>query len=177
MPDNSFEGVNSSRAYLLPWLVLGAVLSPVPNGWAQHPTDSIHFRRYYNDRWGFCVSYPTGWDMDEGGNHAGIGLFKPPSAPVASIRVGALPDQPRGFLTGNYDDMKPMTLQENIQSHLKPDSSAPFRKVELIESRSTRIAGVEATMTIARLTDRKGVSTEKVIWLLRRGAVYTFENI
>ena len=142
--------------------------------WAQQPTDSIRFRQYYNDRRGFCVSYPADWDFEEDFNHAGIRLSKLPIPPVARISVGALPDQPRGFLTGNYDDMTPMTLHENVQHYLKLDPGDPVGKVELIESRSARIAGLEGTMTIVRLTDRKGgLDGEDDLAFAKRRPVHT----
>jgi len=57
-----------------------------------------------------------------------------------------------------------MTLPENVQEYVKilGDSSLyPGRKVEVLENRSTRIAGVPAVLTRVSLEDRKGVRAEE----------------
>jgi hypothetical protein len=107
------------------FLPLGAAFSLILSGLARGQTEGKDFRHYYNPRWSFCIGYPDGWDHDEGLNKAGIRIAKPADAPVVFITVGALPNQPRGFLTGDYDDMTPMTVEENVQRYMRGLNSNP----------------------------------------------------
>jgi hypothetical protein len=148
-------------------------LTQIPTGLAQVPAEAVQLKPYHNSRWSFCVSYPAGWDLNESLDGAGIRVSKGGRAPVVSITVGALPSQPRGFLTGDFDDDTPMTLRENGQYYLKNLGDQPDRKVEVQETRSTQIAGVPAVWTRVRLEDRTDVRVEESIWLLRKGAVFS----
>ena len=127
---------------------------------------------YLNKRWGFCVSYPEDWSKQEGLNMAGIRISRPSVQPAAFISFGALPDQPRGLITGDIGDDVPMTLAENSQAYLQ--QSRVLEAVEVLENRPTHLLGNQAISTLIKYSQHDGTWMEKTIWLLRAGALYTF---
>jgi hypothetical protein len=131
-------------------------------------------RMYHNERWGFCLTYPSDWALQEGFNKAGIRLSGPGLKPVGSISIGALPDQPRGGnVNDNLDDDTPMTLTDNVQNYIRRLGAPNSAGFELMENTAGSFRGASAAFTTVKLPGRGGAIIEKTIWILSRGALFS----
>jgi hypothetical protein len=130
--------------------------------------------RYRNERWGFCLSYPTAWSTDEGVNRSGIAIYTPESSPArAIITVGALPNQPAGM-----DSDKPMGLEQNVKTYvhsLQTHPVDPITHVHLVREGPLRFQGVSAIRTEISYDEGGSAWVEQTVWFLRNDAVYTLQ--
>src|SRR5437588_4663108 len=86
MTKRGYMKTSAMRTFLLVSVSLLSYSAAQQPGW----------KHYRNDRWGFCLYYPSNWEADEGVNRAGIAIYPPQgrySGPLAQISVGALYNQ------------------------------------------------------------------------------------
>ena len=122
---------------------------------------------YRNERWGFCIAYPSVWSPYEGVNRAGVSLT---SLEGATISVGAIPNQEDGA-----DPRKRMTLGQVSASDFKEISSDPSRPVEgvrLVGRSHSIFLGVLALRTKVTYSEEVVAQTEDTIYAIRGGALY-----
>jgi len=103
------------------------------------------WKRYKNERWGFCLAYPDGWQTDEGVNKAGIAIFSPqqrPSGLESEISVGALYNA-----RSEADSSKFETLEEAFtgeQDILREQSATD---ITVLDKRNVTVRGMPALLT------------------------------
>lgn len=130
--------------------------------------------QYRNERWGFCLSYPSSWSTDEGVNKSGIAIYTPELLPTrAMITVGALPNQPAGI-----DSDKPMDLEQNVKTYvhsLQIHPMEPITHVRLVREGRLQFLGVSAISTEISYDQADSPWIEQTVWVLRNEAVYTLQ--
>lgn len=134
---------------------------------------------YRNERWGFCISYPSGWSADEATNKAGIEVNAPPSLhPRATITVGALPNQPKTLDdpaapdTGDWmslDDVVRRQL-DALRAYL-PEPAG--KSVRLIRRQRTEFGGVPAISTEVAYVEGRTEKLDETLWFIKEHAVYS----
>src|SRR5512133_1753091 len=108
-------------------------------------TADIQWKRYRNERWGFCSEAPKGWRMDEGANGAGGRFDMPGSRGASSVAIGALPNmcvdthQPYGPRCDRRE-----TLQEIDAGELKQLKDDGVRGLRVISLRTETYQGTTA---------------------------------
>jgi hypothetical protein len=135
-------------------------------------------KRYANSRWGFCVSYPSGWNLREGFNKAGAEFFAPDHLGAGlGIGAGALQNQPLWTLSDAPEDesnRRPMTLEENVQGHLKAFADFSKSHVDVIDNSPTVLQGVGArALTVRYQKDGLAWQDKSIMVLKGEGVYYT----
>ena len=101
-------------------------------------------KEYRNARWGFCVNYPGNWRAEEGTDKGGASIYAPEQNNAVSIAAGALRNQPRWTLTGDLEDERPMTLEDNVQAFLKASNQIGESQAEVVTNRPVSLDGTPA---------------------------------
>jgi hypothetical protein len=135
---------------------------------------SSHFSKYVNERWGFCIAYPSKWLPYEGLNKAGVSLTYPGDDYSAdNIIIGALPNMES---PSNPD--KQMTLEEDAASALESIGDASGEapsNVRVVSKEKIIFSGQQAIRVQVTYT-QKGVSrVEETIFVIKDKALYAFE--
>jgi hypothetical protein len=96
---------------------IGACCFFVLSCYAAGQTSTGPWKNYRNPRWGFCLDYPADWKARFGTDDSGIGLVPPRGS--GELRIGGLPDQPRGLDNSattieELNHAPPMTLEQNF---------------------------------------------------------------
>ncbi|HEV2349796.1 MAG TPA: hypothetical protein VG028_08135 [Terriglobia bacterium] len=130
---------------------------------------------YRNERWGFCVAYPSGWSLLEGFDGAGMSATPPQQTGVTKgtrISAGALPNQLLGMTSG-----PPRTLEQNFEIDLRAHRESGDRDVQVLLERRISFSGLLALTTAMRWTDpTRGLRWfEETLWIMKKEAVYTVE--
>jgi len=134
------------------------------------------WKRYHNEQWGYCVSYPSRWLKGEAFEGSGIFVktgVKKHSRPVGEIDIGALRIQPQ-----NPDQRTPISLTDNFQLHvegLKKFERA--QRLEILERRPIELFGNSALFTKDRYFDPQDGATwvDEIVVVDRNGTLYTLE--
>jgi hypothetical protein len=129
---------------------------------------ATHLTRYRNERWGFCISYPSGWSKYEGVNRAGVQLT--PNRHSAIV-VGALPNQQSDKYPGSE-----MTLDEDSDSGPDgnyDDSSASPEDVQVISNMKSLLGKTPAVIRKIRYRQGGVLRIEKTMYAIHDHAVYT----
>lgn len=126
------------------------------------------WKRYYNQRWGYCVSYPSRWisgDAFEGGGFFVETGVKRLSRPLGEIDIAALAE-PRS------------TLLENVEAHL--DGLKKFERAEqmqILERREMQLVGEAALFTKDRYYDPQDRASwiDEIVFANRKQTLYRLE--
>jgi hypothetical protein len=140
-------------------------------------SSSAGLRRYSNSRWGFCISYPSGWDLQEGFNKAGAS-FRPPDHLRGGpyIGAGALQNQPLFILSDAPEDEnngRSTTLEENVRFSLKALAEFSKSGVDVIDNSSAVLQGVAARTLTVRYRKDGQLWQDKSIMALKGAGVYS----
>ena len=98
-------------------LVLGPVIALAAVALGLRGSDSKNSRKYWNERYNFCIEYPRDWARKESFTRNGVGLQpKKPSglSAVPNIAIGARVNQP-----SEADQERLRTLEEDFQFMLE----------------------------------------------------------
>lgn len=134
---------------------------------ASTPKLDRSWKRYYNDRWGYCVSYPSRWmtgdAFDGGGFFVETGVKKR-SRPLGEIDIAALSER--------------FTPVDALQAHL--DGLKKFERAEqmqILEKREMQILGQAALFTKDRYFDpQDGTSwIDEIVFANRNQTLYRLE--
>lgn len=158
----------------------GLLLGLVVTGWMASPPCGAQranagWARYRNQRWGFCVSYPSTWAKMEGADQSGAAFFSPTRRPGAqtSISVGALPNQP-----SDATQPRLKTLSEIFQ-----DSQVGLREywhaqqVVVLSKREEYFRGEPAMLTEIQYRDHNDGLTwiEETLRVNHDQVIFTFD--
>jgi hypothetical protein len=130
--------------------------------------------RYHNERWGFCIAYPSILLPYEGVNKAGVSLTYPSDRHGRNpITVGALPN-----MESSSEPGRQMTLEENADSDFASIGDGevpPLRNVRVVSKKEILLAGIPALRMQVTYT-RQGVERmEDTIYAIKDHAVYSLE--
>src|ERR1700680_4933672 len=109
------------------------------------------WRHYKNERWGFCLTYPQNWEIDEGTNKAGIAVSPPqdrPSGFLSQISVGAL-------LAGKQNG-RTLTVEENLAAEddfLRENGAS---ELATLDKHSVTVKGHKALARTITYTEKGG---------------------
>ena len=125
------------------------------------------WKRYHNERWGYCVSYPSRWmsgDAFEGGGFFVETGMKKRSRPLGEIDIAALSE--------------PFTLLEDVQAHL--DGLKKFERAEqmqVLEKREMQLLGQAALFTKDRYYDPQDRASwiDEIVFANRNQTLYRLE--
>ena len=128
---------------------------------------------YRNRRWGFCVSYPSNWRLEEGFDGAGMSASPPQERSTLKrsvVSAGALRNQLEGLTSG-----APRTLEQNFEIDLKGLNQSRVDHLEVLQERRAKFRDVSALLTTIRWTDLLDRVTwvEATFWVIKDGVVYT----
>lgn len=138
------------------------------------PKQDRSWKRYYNQQWGYCVSYPSRWWKGDAFDGSGIYVetgVKKRSNPLGEIDVAVLPNadgqvkHASGFV-------------QDVQMHL--DGLKKFERaqqVEQLEQRRLDLFGVSALFSKARYYDplERGHWVDEIVFTQRGGVLYRLE--
>ncbi len=155
-----------------------AISSLLPLLWAAGSTlrQDSSWKRYYNQQWGYCVSYPSRWLKGDAFEGAGIFVetgVKKYSRPIGEIDVAVLPDLPSG-----PNMATPITLFDDLQTHL--DGLKRFERaqqMEVLEKRGMDLAGSSALFTKDRYYDplERAKWVDEIVLAHRKDVLYRIE--
>ncbi len=117
------------------------------------------WKRYKNERWGFCLAYPDGWQTDEGVNKAGIAIFPPqqrPSGLESEISVGALYNARSEADSSKFETLEEASTGE--QDVLREQSATD---ITVFEKRNVTVRGMPALLT--KLQYKEAISG--IVWI------------
>lgn len=127
-------------------------------------------KSYHNDRWGFCIAYPSAWpaDEDEGSNGAGLRLTRGDVA----ISVGALPLSPDA--SGRQISLSGLVDREErtFGADFLPIS---VRNVRVVTKRSVVIAGIPGLRTETRYTAKGIAYVQEAVDVIKDDLAYRFQ--
>jgi hypothetical protein len=159
-------------------LVCGFALSSLLAAWGSGDFDQKldrSWKRYKNNEYGYCVSYPSRWVRGEA--FEGAGLFVETGSHKFSRPEGAIDFE---ALANEQKDARllPGILAESLQDHL--DVLQKFERaerMEILEKRELQVQGSAALFTKHRYYDPQERSTwmEEVLFVNRHDTVYRFE--
>ena len=134
------------------------------------------WKRYHNQHWGYCVSYPSRWLKGDAFEGAGIFVetgVKKHSKPLGAIDVGALANPDAGL-----EDAAGLTLIQDLQLHL--DGLKKFERaedLEVFDKREMQLFGSSALFTKDRYFDPQDRAkwVDEIVLANRKGALYRLE--
>jgi hypothetical protein len=118
------------------------------------------WKRYRNERWGFCLAYPSNWETDEGVNKAGIGIYPPQNRPdglLSQLSIGALPN------ARSRNEAFP-TLEENFNGVQDVLRSEGATEMTILEKRNADFLQKPALFTKIRYKE----AVSGIIWIEER---------
>lgn len=127
------------------------------------------WKHYRNARWGFCLSYPAGWQTDEGFDKAGIAMYPPQNRPAgseSSISVGALPNN--RLARGRFN-----TLDESFSDELDVLREQGAAEIDVIEKKQVAVKGLVGLQTRIRYRE----PDTGVLWVEERIAIRTPDEV
>ncbi|MBV9155886.1 MAG: hypothetical protein JO097_06470 [Acidobacteriaceae bacterium] len=139
------------------------------------PKQESAWKRYQNQQWGYCVSYPSRWLKGDAFDGAGIFIetgAKRHSKPVAEINIEALANQ-------EGEARQPaLTLVESLESHF--DGMKKFEhaeQLEILEKREMQFSGNSALFTKDRYYDPQNRARwiEEIILAKRKETLYRLQ--
>jgi len=139
-------------------------------------TTNIQWKRYKNERWGFCAEAPKDWRMDEGVNGAGGRFDLPGGRGVSSVSVGALPNQcvdthePYGQRCDRRE-----TLQEIDAADIKQLKENGVRNLRVLSLRKETYQGMDALFTRRSYHEKGAPVTEQILRFLANDNTYAIE--
>jgi hypothetical protein len=159
-------------------LFCGLALSSLLAAWGRGAFDQKldrSWKRYKNNEYGYCVSYPSRWIRGEA--FEGAGLFVETGSRKFSRPVGAIDFE---AIANEQKDARslPGILAESLQDHL--DVLQKFERaerMEILEKRELQLQGSAALFTKHRYYDPQERSTwmEEVLFVDRHDLLYRFE--
>lgn len=117
------------------------------------------WKRYKNERWGFCLAYPDGWQTDEGVNKAGIAIFPPqqrPSGLESEISVGALYNARSEANSSKFESLEEAFVGE--QDILREQGATD---IVVLEKQNVAVRGIPALLT--KIQYKEAVSG--IVWI------------
>lgn len=134
------------------------------------------WKRYRNEQWGYCVSYPKRWfrgdAFDGAGLFVGTGAEKY-SKPTGEIDVAAVPNH----LAANSKALS-LTLVDDLNMHF--DGLRRFERaerMEVLEQRPMTLVDSPALYTRDRYYDplERATWLEEIVFVRHNGVVYRLE--
>ena len=159
------------KTLLFGCFALSSIIALAANA-ASPPKLDRAWKRYFNSKWGYCVSYPARWrkgDAFEGaGMFVAIGMQKH-SNPLGEIDITALPDGPT--------DAR-LSFADTIKVHL--EGLKKFERaehVQLLEQRSIDLMGSSALFAKEQYYDALEHSkwVGEIVLAERQNALYRLE--
>jgi hypothetical protein len=162
------------RKALLCGFAFSSLLAVVASAGGVPKQDRV-WKRYYNPRFGYCVSYPSRWFT--GDAFEGAGLFVKTGAsrfsrPLGAIDFGVLDSPPADAR------LAPVTLVENWRIHLAGlKKFARAERMEILEQRELKFLGHPALFTKNRYYDpqERANWAEEILFVNRNGTLYRLE--
>jgi hypothetical protein len=166
---------------LLNWrraLLCGLALSSLVAAWGHGDFDQKldrSWKRYRNNEYGYCVSYPSRWVRGEA--FEGAGLFVETGSRKFSRPLGAIDFE---AIAGAPKDARalPVSLAEDLEDHLNGlQKFERAERMEILEKRDMQLQGSAALFTKHRYYDPQERATwmEEVLFVSRNDTVYRFE--
>ncbi len=161
-----------SRTLLLTCFAFSSMLTFLPHAGSTTRQDRS-WKRYYNQQWGYCVSYPARWRVGDAFEGAGIFVetgVKKRSNPLGEIDMTALPDH-----AGNP---QPSPSSTTVQAHL--DGLKKFERaqqMELLDQRPMHLFGSSALFAKERYYDplERAKWVDELIFAQRQNVLYRLE--
>ena len=127
------------------------------------------WKRYRNERWRFCLAYPSNWETNEGVNKAGIAIYPPQNRPdglLSQLSIGALPNaRPRNEAFPTLED-----IFNGVQDVLRSEGATEItvlekRNADFLQSPAlfTKIRYKEAVSGITWIEERINFKTKDEI--------------
>lgn len=138
------------------------------------PRQDRSWKRYHNQQWGYCISYPVRWRKGDAFEGAGIFVetgVKKLSNPLGEMDVAALAD----------GSQQPQTsLIQTVQLHL--DGLKKFQRaeqIETLEQRPMQLLGSSALFAKERYYDPLGRArwVEEIVFTERPNVLYRLELV
>ncbi len=132
------------------------------------PKQDRAWKRYYNQQWGYCVSYPSRWVKEDAFEGAGIFVesgVKKYSKPLGEIDIGAR-------------SAASVTLIDNVQAHLEGlKKFERAQKLELLDKREMQLFGSSALFTKDRYYDplERASWVDEIVFASRGQTLYRLE--
>ncbi len=161
----------STKTLSLGCFAVWSLLTFLPHA-ASTPRQDRSWKRYYNQQWGYCVSYPARWRVGDAFEGAGIFVetgVKKRSNPLGEIDVTALPD---------HSANPQPTFVDTVQPHL--DGLKKFERaqqMELLEQRPLHLFGSSALFAKERYYDplEHAKWVDELIFAERQNVLYRLE--
>ncbi|MBV9406169.1 MAG: hypothetical protein JO211_12565 [Acidobacteriaceae bacterium] len=130
------------------------------------------WKRYYNQQWGYCVSYPARWRR--GDAYEGSGIFfetgaKKQSSPIGEIDVAALP---------NHLGQPQLNFVDDVQVHVQGlEKFERAQQMELLDQRPMDLFGHPALFTKERYYDplERARWIDEIVFTRRQDILYRLE--
>lgn len=130
------------------------------------------WKRYRNDQWGYCVSYPARWR--HGDAFEGSGIFvetgvKRQSNPLGEMDVMALPD---------HSDKPQLSFIDSVQVHLEGlKKFERAQQIETLEQRPMELSGNSALFAKERYYDplERAKWVDEIVFTHRQNVLYRLE--
>ncbi len=139
------------------------------------PKQDRSWKRYYNQQWGYCVSYPSRWRRGDAFEGAGIFVetgIKRQSNPLGEIDVAAVPRAAQASALLQFN------LIEDVKTHL--DGLKKFERAEQMEQldqRSIDVLGNYALFAKARYYDplERARWVDEIVFFQKENVVFRLE--
>ena len=156
-------------------LLCVAMAIPGVSGPATPPKQDRAWKRYRNQQFGYCLSYPRRWVRGEAFDGAGVYVetgIKKYSRPLGEIDVGIVSP------SNDEPHTASVSLVEDLEVHLNGlKTFERAERMEVLEKRSMEFLGSPALFTRDRYFDPQDGSTwiDQVIFVQRKTDLFRFE--
>jgi hypothetical protein len=140
------------------------------------PRQDSAWKRYHNEQWGYCVSYPSRWLKGDAFDGAGIFVrtgVKKYSLPLGEIDVGVI---------ASHSDSASLTqavsLADDFRLHLNGlKKFVRAERIEILEQRPMEFLGSPALFTKERYYDplERRTWVDEVVFVHRSNVLYRLE--
>jgi hypothetical protein len=134
------------------------------------------WKRYYNEQWRYCVSYPSRWLKGDAFDGAGIFVrtgVKKYSVPIGEIDVGVIPGHSDG------PSLTPaVSLADDFKLHLNGlKRFVRAERIEVLEQRSLDFSGSAGLFTKQRYYDplERRTWVDETVFVRRTNVLYRLE--
>ncbi len=168
-------GTHRNRTLLLSCVALLSLITVLAHAGSTPKLDQS-WKRYHNQRWGYCVSYPSRWitgDAFEGGGFFVETGVRKHSRPLGEIDIAALPER-----SSDLSRAASFTLLDDVQAHL--EGLKKFERAEqmqVLEKREMRLLGHSALFTKDSYYDPQDRASwiDEIVFANRKETLYRLE--